>query len=66
VVATYLHGPVLARNPALADYLLSRVTGQGFPDPDPPEVPARPGLRRGYLSLTPPRRARFRSHLKPW
>lgn len=25
VVATYLHGPVLARNPALADLLLSRV-----------------------------------------
>ena len=24
VVATYLHGPALARNPALADYLLSR------------------------------------------
>ncbi|MDT7649381.1 MAG: hypothetical protein QOI36_787 [Pseudonocardiales bacterium] len=66
VVATYLHGPVLARNPALADYLLSRVTGQGFPDPDPPEVPDLPGLRRGYLSPTPPRRARFRSHLKPW
>jgi CobQ-like glutamine amidotransferase family enzyme len=26
-VATYLHGPVLARNPALADLLLSWVTG---------------------------------------
>lgn len=27
VVGTYLHGPVLARNPALADWLLARVTG---------------------------------------
>jgi CobQ-like glutamine amidotransferase family enzyme len=27
VVATYLHGPVLARNPALADLLLTRVVG---------------------------------------
>ena len=28
VVATYLHGPVLARNPALADLLLGRALGQ--------------------------------------
>ncbi|MFC3775398.1 type 1 glutamine amidotransferase [Mycolicibacterium holsaticum] len=28
VVATYLHGPCLARNPQLADYLLSRVVGE--------------------------------------
>jgi CobQ-like glutamine amidotransferase family enzyme len=28
VVGTYLHGPVLARNPALADYLLSSVIGE--------------------------------------
>jgi lipid II isoglutaminyl synthase (glutamine-hydrolysing) len=27
VVGTYLHGPVLARNPALADYLLTSVLG---------------------------------------
>jgi hypothetical protein len=27
VFGTYLHGPVLARNPALADHLLSRATG---------------------------------------
>lgn len=27
VVATYLHGPVLARNPQLADHLLARATG---------------------------------------
>lgn len=28
VVATYLHGPCLARNPELADHLLSRVVGE--------------------------------------
>lgn len=28
VVATYLHGPVLARNPAFADWLLERVVGE--------------------------------------
>lgn len=31
VVATYLHGPCLARNPQLADYLLSRVVGELAP-----------------------------------
>ena len=27
VIGTYLHGPVLARNPALADHLLASVVG---------------------------------------
>jgi CobQ-like glutamine amidotransferase family enzyme len=31
IVATYLHGPVLARNPRLADYLLERVVGRLAP-----------------------------------
>ena len=31
VVATYLHGPCLARNPQLADLLLSRVVGELAP-----------------------------------
>jgi hypothetical protein len=31
VVATYLHGPVLARNPALADELLRRIVGSLTP-----------------------------------
>jgi CobQ-like glutamine amidotransferase family enzyme len=31
VVTTYLHGPVLARNPALADWLLARVVGEELP-----------------------------------
>jgi CobQ-like glutamine amidotransferase family enzyme len=34
VVATYLHGPVLVRNPALADHLLERVVGPLEPAPD--------------------------------
>ena len=31
VIATYLHGPCLARNPELADLLLSRVVGELAP-----------------------------------
>ncbi|MDQ3896429.1 MAG: glutamine amidotransferase [Actinomycetota bacterium] len=37
VIGTYLHGPVLARNPALADHLLSSVLGPLDPL-DEPEV----------------------------
>ena len=39
VVGTYLHGPVLARNPALADHLLSSVLGTLEPL-DEPEIDA--------------------------
>ncbi len=40
VVATYLHGPVLARNPALADHLLEMVVGPlpALADPDVEEL----------------------------
>lgn len=31
VVATYMHGPALARNPQLADYLLERAVGESLP-----------------------------------
>ena len=31
VVATYMHGPCLARNPELADLLLSKVVGELSP-----------------------------------
>ena len=34
IVATYLHGPVLVRNPALADHLLERSTGPLAPYDD--------------------------------
>ena len=50
VVATYLHGPCLARNPELADLLLSRVVGE-LPALELPEVDR---LRRERLAA--PRR----------
>lgn len=46
IVGTYLHGPVLARNPALADHILHRVTGQSLPAL---ELPDQAALRRTYL-----------------
>jgi CobQ-like glutamine amidotransferase family enzyme len=36
VVGTHLHGPVLAKNPALADHLLTSALGAGY---DPRTVP---------------------------
>lgn len=47
ILATYLHGPVLARNPALADLLLARATGQELP---PLETPSVEVLRRERLT----------------
>jgi len=42
IVATYLHGPVLARNPALADLVLARALGTGLcPLTTPEEERAR-------------------------
>ncbi|EFU80874.1 type 1 glutamine amidotransferase [Mobiluncus curtisii] len=42
IIATYLHGPCLARNPQLADLLLARALGI----PLPLAVPEIPGLQR--------------------
>ncbi len=56
VIGTYLHGPVLARNPALADHLLTAITGTQMP---PLELPDQAALRRTYLS---PRVARGGIH----
>lgn len=50
VVTTYLHGPCLARNPELADLLLSKVVG----DLPPLELPEVDELRRERLAA--PRR----------
>ncbi|WP_216693678.1 type 1 glutamine amidotransferase [Dietzia psychralcaliphila] len=48
MIATYMHGPVLARNPELADLLLCRALGV---DSLPPvEVPAVEQLRRERLT----------------
>lgn len=42
LIGTYLHGPVLARNPALADWLLERCTGKVLaPLPDEEEEALR-------------------------
>jgi len=38
IVATYLHGPVLARNPAIADHLLATATGDTLAPLDEIEV----------------------------
>jgi CobQ-like glutamine amidotransferase family enzyme len=46
VIGTYLHGPVLARNPALADHILHKATGQTLP---PLGLPDQAALRHTYL-----------------
>lgn len=38
VIGTYMHGPVLARNPELADYLLEQAVGTPLPALELPEV----------------------------
>ncbi len=49
VIATYMHGPCLARNPQLADLLLARATGQKLKDLEPLELPAIDKLRAERL-----------------
>lgn len=56
VVATYLHGPALARNPALADYLLSRVVGELEPLDDTDAEELRRERIRAVTSVRPGRR----------
>lgn len=46
IIGTYLHGPVLARNPALADHILHQATGQTLP---PLDLPDQAALRHTYL-----------------
>lgn len=59
VLATYLHGPVLVRNPALADLLLTRAAGPlgAYQDPDVER------LRDERLDVADPRRHRARKAL---
>jgi hypothetical protein len=47
IIGTYLHGPVLARNPALADAVLGRVTGLPLP---PLDLPDQANVRADRLS----------------
>ena len=57
VVGTYLHGPALARNPALADLLLSWVMGRELAPVDDGDVER---LRHERLAAALGRRARLR------
>lgn len=50
VVATYLHGPVLARNPELADLLISRAVGHPLDDLPMPSVDRLRSERLGLAS----------------
>jgi CobQ-like glutamine amidotransferase family enzyme len=59
VVGTYLHGPVLARNPTLADLILRRVTGRALPAL---EVPDEEAARRLHLGEGAGRRRRSVVH----
>ncbi len=52
VVGTYLHGPVLAQNPALADMLLGWVHGSLPPLDGPPETTALREARRRALAAS--------------
>ena len=61
VLGTYLHGPVLARNPALADHLLARVLGRALGPLDPRWLPELPAVRAGYLARARPLRSPFSS-----
>jgi hypothetical protein len=49
VIGTYMHGPVLARNPALADHLLSSVVGDLSPLDDAESLE----LRRERMAAVP-------------
>jgi hypothetical protein len=63
VVGTYLHGPVLALNPALADAVLARVTGGVLP---PLELDDQEAARRERLDRWPaPRRPGGRPGSRP-
>jgi CobQ-like glutamine amidotransferase family enzyme len=59
VIGTYLHGPVLARNPALADHILRTVVGNDLTPLD--ELPDQTALRRTYLG---PPATRRRIHIR--
>ena len=49
VIATYMHGPVLARNPELADLLLTRATGLELAPLDVPGVEALRAERLAFV-----------------
>ena len=60
IIGTYLHGPVLARNPALADLLLSWALGVGIDELAPLDDSAAESLRAECLRARGRRGARRR------
>ncbi|MER0082255.1 glutamine amidotransferase [Corynebacterium sp. KPL2861] len=59
VIATYMHGPALARNPQLADLLLAQAMGVSLADLDPLDIPAVDRLRtERFNAAEPPRSQR--------
>ncbi len=50
IIATYMHGPALARNPQLADLLLARATGRSLADLGPLDVSGVADLRAERLA----------------
>ena len=59
VIATYMHGPALARNPQLADLLLAQAMGVALADLEPIEIPAVDRLRvERFNASEPPRSQR--------
>ena len=66
VIGTYLHGPVLARNPALADLILSTVVGDLEPvDDSESEELRRERLMAGNSTASGRRGRRFIAGLRP-
>lgn len=49
VIATYMHGPALARNPQLADLLLARALGVALDELEPLDIPSVAKLRQERL-----------------
>lgn len=62
VVATYLHGPALARNPALADHLLGAVVGELAPIDDREEEELR---RERLAAVRKAKRVPWRKQWRP-
>ncbi|MBV9096801.1 MAG: DJ-1/PfpI family protein [Frankiaceae bacterium] len=62
VVATYLHGPALARNPALADHLLTAVVGELPPLDDSEENELR---RERLAAVRKAKRAPWKRQWRP-
>lgn len=50
VIATYMHGPALARNPQLADLLIARAMGRSLAEIEPLDLPAVERLRAERLA----------------